>query len=328
MELIKNTKIERSKDKTLDLSVVVPIYNEADNVERLYKSLEEVLSKLDKNYEVLLIDDGSTDGTTDKLAEIHERNPKYKVIQFRRNYGQTAAMSAGFDYSAGNVIVTIDADLQNDPKDIPKILEKMEEGYDVVSGWRKDRKDPFLTRKVPSKIANWLVSILAGIHLHDYGCTLKAYSKDVVKNVQLYGEMHRYIPALASWIGINVTEIPVSHHKRKFGKSKYGLSRTPRVILDLITLKFLLSYSTRPIQIFGSIGIITAFLGFLIALFLSYVKLVQKQSIGDRPLLLLAVLLIFLGFQFISMGLLGELVVRTYHETQNKPIYFIKKILE
>jgi len=328
LELIKNTKIERSKDKTLDLSVVVPIYNEADNVERLYKSLEEVLSKLDKNYEVLLIDDGSTDGTTDKLAEIHKRNPKYKVIQFRRNYGQTAAMSAGFDYSAGNVIVTIDADLQNDPKDIPKILEKMEEGYDVVSGWRKDRKDPFLTRKVPSKIANWLVSILAGIHLHDYGCTLKAYSKDVVKNVQLYGEMHRYIPALASWIGINVTEIPVSHHKRKFGKSKYGLSRTPRVILDLITLKFLLSYSTRPIQIFGSIGIITAFLGFLIALFLSYVKLVQKQSIGDRPLLLLAVLLIFLGFQFISMGLLGELVVRTYHETQNKPIYFIKKILE
>ncbi len=328
MELIKNTKIERSKDKTLDLSVVVPIYNEADNVERLYKSLEEVLSKLDKNYEVLLIDDGSTDGTTDKLAEIHKRNPKYKVIQFRRNYGQTAAMSAGFDYSAGNVIVTIDADLQNDPKDIPKILEKMEEGYDVVSGWRKDRKDPFLTRKVPSKIANWLVSILAGIHLHDYGCTLKAYSKDVVKNVQLYGEMHRYIPALASWIGINVTEIPVSHHKRKFGKSKYGLSRTPRVILDLITLKFLLSYSTRPIQIFGSIGIITAFLGFLIALFLSYVKLVQKQSIGDRPLLLLAVLLIFLGFQFISMGLLGELVVRIYHEAQNKPIYFIKKILE
>ncbi len=328
MELIKNTKIERSKDKTLDLSVVIPIYNEADNVERLYKSLEEVLSKLDKNYEVLLIDDGSTDGTTDKLAEIHERNPKYKVIQFRRNYGQTAAISAGFDYSAGNVIVTIDADLQNDPKDIPKILEKMEEGYDVVSGWRKERKDPFLTRKVPSKIANWLVSILAGIHLHDYGCTLKAYSKNVVKNVQLYGEMHRYIPALASWIGINVTEIPVSHHKRKFGKSKYGLSRTPRVILDLITLKFLLSYSTRPIQIFGSIGIITAFLGFLIALFLSYVKLVQKQSIGDRPLLLLAVLLIFLGFQFISMGLLGELVVRIYHEAQNKPIYFIKKILE
>lgn len=325
---MKNTKIESNKDKTLDLSVVIPIYNEAKNVEKLYEKLEEVLSKFDKSYEVLLVDDGSTDGTTDKLTEIHKRNPKYKVIQFRRNYGQTAAMSAGFDYSAGNVIVTIDADLQNDPKDIPKILEKMEEGYDVVSGWRKDRKDPFLTRKVPSKIANWLVSILAGIHLHDYGCTLKAYSKDVVKNVQLYGEMHRYIPALASWIGINVTEIPVSHHKRKFGKSKYGLSRTPRVILDLITLKFLLSYSTRPIQIFGSIGIITAFLGFLIALFLSYVKLVQKQSIGDRPLLLLAVLLIFLGFQFISMGLLGELVVRIYHEAQNKPIYFIKKILE
>ncbi|MBU2597933.1 MAG: glycosyltransferase family 2 protein [Actinobacteria bacterium] len=320
--------MERNEERNLDLSVVIPVYNEADNVERLYKSLEEVLSKLDKSYEVLLIDDGSTDGTTDKLAEIHKRNPKYKVIQFRRNYGQTAAISAGFDYSAGNVIVTIDADLQNDPKDIPKILEKMEEGYDVVSGWRKDRKDPFLTRKVPSKIANWLVSILAGIHLHDYGCTLKAYSKDVVKNVQLYGEMHRYIPALASWIGIDVTEIPVSHHKRKFGKSKYGLSRTPRVILDLITLKFLLSYSTRPIQIFGSLGIITAFLGFLIALFLSYVKLVQKQSIGDRPLLLLAVLLIFLGFQFISMGLLGELAVRTYHEAQNKPIYFVKKILD
>jgi len=204
----------------------------------------------------------------------------------------------------------------------------MEDGYDVVSGWRKERKDPFLTRIVPSKIANWLVSILAGIHLHDYGCTLKAYSKDVAKNVQLYGEMHRYIPALASWIGINVTEVPVSHHERKFGKSKYGISRTPRVILDLITLKFLLSYSTRPIQIFGSLGIITGFLGFLIALFLSYVKLVQKQSIGDRPLLLLAVLLIFLGFQFISMGLLGELAVRTYHESQNKPIYFVKKILD
>jgi len=328
LELIKNTKIERNKDKTLDLSVVIPIYNEAKNVEILYEKLEEVLSKLDKSYEVLLVDDGSTDGTIDKLAEIRKRNPKYKVIQFRRNYGQTAAISAGFDYATGDVIVTIDADLQNDPKDIPRILKKMEEGYDVVSGWRKERKDPFLTRIIPSKVANWLVSILAGIHLHDYGCTLKAYSKDVVKNVQLYGEMHRYIPALASWIGINVTEIPVSHHKRKFGKSKYGLSRTPRVILDLITLKFLLSYSTRPIQIFGSIGIITAFLGFLIALFLSYVKLVQKQSIGDRPLLLLAVLLIFLGFQFISMGLLGELAVRTYHEAQNKPIYFIKKILD
>ena len=325
---MKNTKIKNNKDETLDLSVVIPVYNEAKNVKNLYEKLEEVLLKLDKSYEVLLIDDGSTDGTTDKLAEIHETNPKYKVIQFRRNYGQTAAISAGFDYAIGKVIVTIDADLQNDPKDIPKVLEKMEEGYDVVSGWRKERKDPFLTRIIPSKVANWLVSILAGIYLHDYGCTLKAYSKDVAKNVQLYGEMHRYIPALASWIGINVSEIPVSHHKRKFGKSKYGLSRTPRVILDLITLKFLLSYSTRPIQIFGSIGIITTFLGFLIALFLSYVKLVQKQSIGDRPLLLLAVLLIFLGFQFISMGLLGELVVRIYHEAQNKPIYFVKKIFD
>ncbi|GAG62739.1 unnamed protein product, partial [marine sediment metagenome] len=197
MELIKNTKIERNKDKTLDLSVVIPIYNEAKNVENLYEKLEEVLSKLDKSYEVLLVDDGSTDGTIDKLAEIRKRNPKYKVIQFRRNYGQTAAISAGFDYATGDVIVTIDADLQNDPKDIPRILKKMEEGYDVVSGWRKERKDPFLTRIIPSKVANWLVSILAGIHLHDYGCTLKAYSKDVVKNVQLYGEMHRYIPALA-----------------------------------------------------------------------------------------------------------------------------------
>jgi len=328
LQISKNSKIERNEERNLDLSVVIPIYDEAKNVEKLYEKLEEVLSKLDKSYEVLLVDDGSTDGTIDKLAEIRKRNPEYKVIQFRRNYGQTAAISAGFDYATGDVIVTIDADLQNDPKDIPRILKKMEEGYDVVSGWRKERKDPFLTRIIPSKVANWLVSILAGIHLHDYGCTLKAYSKDVAKNVQLYGEMHRYIPALASWIGINVTEIPVSHHKRKFGKSKYGLSRTPRVILDLITLKFLLSYSTRPIQIFGSIGIITAFLGFLIALFLSYVKLVQKQSIGDRPLLLLAVLLIFLGFQFISMGLLGELAVRTYHEAQNKPIYFVKKILD
>ena len=328
MKISKNSKIERNRERNLYLSVVIPIYNEAKNVKNLYEKLEEVLSKLDKSYEVLLIDDGSTDGTTDKLTEIHKRNPKYKVIQFRRNYGQTAAISAGFDYAIGDVIVTIDADLQNDPQDIPKLLEKMDEGYDVVSGWRKERKDPLLTRIIPSKIANWLVSILAGVNLHDYGCTLKAYSKDVAKNVQLYGEMHRYIPALASWIGINVAEIPVSHHKRRFGKSKYGLSRTPRVILDLITLKFLLSYSTRPIQIFGSIGIITAFLGFLIALFLSYVKLVQKQSIGDRPLLLLAVLLIFLGFQFISMGLLGELAVRTYHEAQNKPIYFVKKIFE
>jgi len=325
---MKNTKIESNKDKTLDLSVVIPIYNEAKNVEKLYEKLEEVLSKFDKSYEVLLVDDGSTDGTTDKLTEIHKRNPKYKVIQFRRNYGQTAAISAGFDYAIGAVIVTIDADLQNDPKDIPKILKKMEDGYDVVSGWRKERKDPFLTRIIPSKVANWLVSILAGIHLHDYGCTLKAYSKDVAKNVQLYGEMHRYIPALASWIGINVTEVPVSHHKRKFGKSKYGLSRTPRVILDLITLKFLLSYSTRPIQIFGSLGIITGFIGFLIALYLSYVRLLLRQPIGDRPLLLLAVLLIFLGFQFISMGLLGELAVRTYHETQNKPIYFVKNMFD
>lgn len=325
---MKNTKIESNKDKILDLSVVIPIYNEAKNVEKLYEKLEEVLSKLDKSYEVLLVDDGSTDGTNDKLAKIHKRNPKYKVIQFRRNYGQTAAISAGFDYAIGDVIVTIDADLQNEPKDIPKLLKKMEDGYDVISGWRKERKDPFLTRIIPSKVANWFVSILAGIHLHDYGCTLKAYSKDVAKNVQLYGEMHRYIPALASWIGINVTEVPVSHHKRRFGKSKYGLSRTPRVILDLITLKFLLSYSTRPIQIFGSLGIITGFIGFSIALYLSYVRLILRQPIGDRPLLLLAVLLIFLGFQFISMGLLGELVVRTYHESQNKPIYFVKKIFD
>ncbi len=318
----------RQETGEVDLSVVVPVYNEAESLEPLYHRLQEVLDQMNRSYEVLLVDDGSSDGSLEKMKSIHAENNRFKIIQFRRNFGQTAAIAAGFRFARGKVVVTIDADLQNDPQDIPSILEKMEEGYDVVSGWRKNRHDKFLTRTLPSVCANWLISQLTGVHLHDYGCTLKAYTKDVVKNIDLYGEMHRYIPALASWLGVSVAEVPVTHHRRKYGRSKYGLSRIVRVLLDIIALKFLLSYSTRPIQVFGLVGLVSAGLGFLISLYLTVERLFFDKPLANRPLLLLGVLLIFVGLQFISMGLLGEMTVRTYHEAQNKPIYLVKRIIK
>jgi glycosyltransferase involved in cell wall biosynthesis len=311
----------------MDLSVIIPVFNEAQNLRPLYEQLKAALDASTAEYEIIAIDDGSRDDSFAILKELHQQDTSFKVIRFRRNYGQTAAFAAGFDLAQGDVVITMDADLQNDPADIPLLLNKMAEGYDVVSGWRVVRKDPFLTRRLPSMIANWLISTVTGVHLHDYGCSLKAYRQEVVKGVQLYGELHRFIPALSSWMGVEVAEIPVQHHARRFGSSKYGISRTIRVILDLITVRFLLSYSTRPIQIFGGLGLLSFGVGAMLGVYLSYVKLALGQDIGSRPLLLLAVLLMLVGVQLVSMGLLGELVVRTYYEAQGKPIYSVREVL-
>jgi glycosyltransferase involved in cell wall biosynthesis len=310
------------------LSVVIPVYNEKENISFLYENLNKVLPSLGKKYEVLLIDDGSIDGTFNELLKIHEQNNNYKIIKFRKNFGQTPAMSAGFDYANGEIIITLDADLQNDPQDIPLLLEKMNEGYDIVSGWRINRQDKTVSRKLPSKIANWLIAKLTGVKIHDYGCTLKAYSRDVVKNIELYGEMHRYIPAVASWMGISVAEVPVHHHSRKFGKSKYGISRTIRVILDIIILKYLLSYSQKPIQIFGLIGLFTGSVGGVITIYLIIMRLFFNAALSSRPLFTLSIFMIFIGVQLITMGILGELLMRTYHEASGKPTYAIRNILD
>lgn len=310
------------------MSVVIPVFNEEKNVKPLYQQIIKSVEKLGKNLEIIFVDDGSTDDTFKILQELHKEDKRLKIIRFRKNFGQTAAISAGFDYSKGNIIVTLDGDLQNDPDDIPLLIDKLKEGYDIVSGWRHKRKDPFLSRRLPSMIANRLISLVTNVKLHDYGCSLKAFRKEVIKNIRLYGEMHRFIPAVASWIGVSVTEVKVSHRAREQGKSKYGISRTITVLLDLITVKFLLSYSTRPIQIFGLIGIVSSTIGGIILIYLSFIRLVLEEPIGGRPLLLLGVLLFFIGVQFISMGLLAEIQARTYHESQNKPIYVVKEILE
>lgn len=313
----------------IELSIVIPLFNEEESVEPLYAQLKEVLEPLGRSYEVIVVDDGSTDRSFERLKGLHAQDKRLRVIRFRRNFGQTAAFAAGFEHARGRVVVTMDADLQNDPADIPRLLEKLEEGYDVVSGWRVERwKSAWLTRRLPSVVANYLISKTTGVYLHDYGCSLKAYRSEVVKNINLYGELHRYIPAMASWMGVSVAEIPVRYRSRQFGRSKYGLSRTTKVILDLLTVRFLLSYSTRPIHIFGALGLAMSGVGGILGLYLSGVKLIQGKDIGDRPLLLLAVLLMVLGVQMITMGLLGELVVRTYHESQGKRIYVIREILE
>jgi glycosyltransferase involved in cell wall biosynthesis len=311
----------------VEISVVIPLYNEVENIELLYQQLKPVLEALDKTYEIVLIDDGSTDGTFLILKRLQAADPRLRVVRLRRNFGQSAAFSAGFDLASGQVIVTMDGDLQNDAADIPLLLAKVEEGFDVVSGWRIKRQDVFLTRRLPSMIANALISKVTRVRLHDYGCSLKAYRSEVLKNVRLYGELHRFIPALASWMGIQVAEVPVEHHARKFGRSKYGLRRTFRVILDLLTVKFLLDYATRPIQIFGLGGMLSLTIGTALGIYLVILRLVYHQGLRDRPLLLLVILLIVLGVQLITMGLLGEMVVRTYHETQSKPIYMIKEVL-
>ncbi len=325
----KNIKVSgKSPGKKMNLSIVIPVYNEEESVGRLYTGLNKTLSKLKIKYEVILIDDGSTDGTYNELKKINKKNSFYKIIRFRRNFGQTSAMSAGFHYSIGEVIITLDADLQNDPKDIPAILKKLNEGYDIVSGWRRERKDKAVSRRFPSIVANKIISRLSGVYLHDYGCTLKAYRKEVIENIELYGEMHRYIPAVASRMGVSVAEIPVTHHSRKYGKSKYGISRTIRVILDIITIKFLLSYSQRPIQIFGLLGLLSGSAGFIITAYLIIMRIFFNQSLADRPLFILSIFMIFIGIQLITMGLLAEINMRIYHEAQDKPTYVIRDIIQ
>ncbi len=310
----------------MTISVVIPVYNEEENIKLLHERLKEVLETLNMDYEILFVDDGSTDQSLSILEEIHAKDEKVTVLSLRRNFGQTAAFAAGFDFARGDIIVTMDGDLQNDTADIPKLLELIKNN-DLVSGWRKKRKDPFFTRRLPSIVANWLISKVTGVKLHDYGCSLKAYRRDVIKNLKLYGEMHRFIPAVASWYGVRVAEVETVHHRRRRGKSKYGIGRTIKVVLDLITVKFLQSFSTKPIQFFGPVGVMCGFLGFLISLYLTVDKLFFGRNIGSRPLLLLGVLMIIVGIQLIGMGLLGEMIVRVYHESQRKPIYVIKKIL-
>jgi glycosyltransferase involved in cell wall biosynthesis len=312
----------------MDLSIVVPVYNEEENIASLYQQLTAVLEPLGRDYEIICVDDGSSDRSFAMLAELAERDPRIKVIQFRRNFGQTAGFSAGFDYAQGDVVMTIDADLQNDPASIPLLLDKMDEGYDLVSGWRANRQDPYLSRRLPSMIANWLIAKTTGVQVHDRGCSLRAHRREVVKQMRLYGELHRFIPDMASWVGVTMAEVPVNHRPRRFGKSKYGISRTFRVILDLITVRFLLSYSTRPIHIFGSLGLLSFLVGLGMGIYLSVLKLATGQEIGGRPLLMLSVLLMLVGVQMVAMGLLGELIVRAYHESQNKPIYTVRQIID
>jgi glycosyltransferase involved in cell wall biosynthesis len=319
-----NMMIPPTSGDDIDVSIVIPLFNEVENVRLLYQQIKRVIEAGDTKYEVILVDDGSTDGTYEALEELQSQDSRLRLIRLRRNFGQSAGFSAGFDYALGKVIITMDGDLQNDAEDIPRLLAKIDEGYDVVSGWRVKRQDVFLTRRLPSMAANKLISRVTGVKLHDYGCSLKAYRADVVKNVKLYGELHRFIPALASWMGIRVAEIPVNHNPRKYGQSKYGINRTIKVFLDLITVKFLLNYATRPIQIFGLVGLLSLGGGTLLAIYLTIDRLFFRHPLSNRPILLLAILLIMLGVQLITMGLLGELVVRTYHESQHKPIYMVR----
>jgi len=307
--------------------VVLPVLNEEDNLHPLYQELKGVLEEMGVQYEIVFVDDGSTDRTHTILKELKAADQHIRVIRFRRNFGQTAALAAGFDHAEGDVIVTLDADRQNDPRDIPKLVDKLKEGYDLVNGWRYSRQDPFLNRRLPSMIANKIISFTTDVKLHDYGCTLKAFTREVARNLGLYGEMHRFIPAIASWMGISIAEVKVNHRPRVSGESKYGISRTIRVILDLVTVKFLLSYSGRPLQFFGLFGLICGAAGMIITALLTIQRLFFGIPLADRPLLLLGILLIFMGLQFITFGLLGELQTRAYHEAQNKPIYVIREIL-
>lgn len=313
--------------KCPEVSVVAPLLNEQDNIHALYEQITETLAGK-YEYEMVLVDDGSTDKSFEMLAELQKSDPRVRVIRFRKNFGQTAALSAGFAHCRGEIVIALDADLQNDPADIPKMIDKLNEGFDVVSGWRKKRHDKFITRLIPSQMANWLISRITGVRLHDYGCTLKAYRKEVLDATNLYGEMHRFIPAHASWSGARIAEIAVNHRPRVAGEAKYGLARTWKVVLDLITVKFLGSYSTKPIYIFGGLGLLSAFGAVVFGLIVIYEKLSHGTDMSGNPLLILTAVLIITTVQFILMGLLAELLVRTYHESQNRPTYVIKEILE
>jgi glycosyltransferase involved in cell wall biosynthesis len=306
------------------ISVVVPLLNEIQNLDDLHRQLSAALRATGRSYEILLVDDGSTDGTREALLDLEDRDPAVRAILLRRNFGQTAAFSAGFDRARGDVVVTSDGDLQNDPADIPALLAKIDEGFDLVCGWRRLRHDP-LSKRVPSWLANRLISWATGVHLHDYGCSLKAMRAEVVAGLRLYGEMHRFIPAVASWMGVRLAEVPVNHRPRTRGQSKYGIGRTVRVVLDLFTVKFLLSYGTRPAHLFGLMGLAFGATGSAILAYLAYVRLFEDTAIGGRPLLLLGALLFLTGVILVNFGLMGELLVRTYHESQGKPIYAVQE---
>jgi glycosyltransferase involved in cell wall biosynthesis len=310
-----------------DVSVVVPIKDEVESIPHLLDAIASTMQGCNLSYEIICVDDGSSDGSPQLLKEQAESRNDLKSVILRRNYGQTAAMAAGFNYATGKVIVTLDADLQNDPADIPMLLEKLAEGYDMVSGWRQKRQDKALTRLLPSKIANWLIRRITGVRIHDYGCSLKAYRSELVADMNLYGELHRFLPALAYIEGARIAELPVRHHARKFGQSKYGLSRTFRVMMDLLTIAFMKTFLTRPMHVFGLLGLGSIFSGGAIGLYLTFVKLVFHENIGDRPLLILAVLLLVTGVQLFCFGLLAEVLMRTYHESQGKPIYRVREVI-
>lgn len=314
------------KSEIRKISVAIPIYNERENIPILVEKLKEVLEGMGYEWEIVFGDNASNDGSFEILKELHGRDRRIKVVRLSKNFGQTGSLSAALDYASGDVVITMDGDLQNDPADIPLFLDKIKEGYDIVSGWRYERKDP-LTKRIPSKIYNWLASKLTGVKLHDFGCTFKAMRREVVKNLRLYGEMHRYIEALASEMGVRIAEIKVRHHPRKYGKTKYGASRILKGFLDLLTVKFLLSYSTRPLHLFGIPGLILAALGVITGGYLTF-QWFMGASIWGRPLLLLAILLVIVGVQFVAIGLLAEMIVRSYYESTGKKIYYVKEILD
>jgi glycosyltransferase involved in cell wall biosynthesis len=308
-----------------ELSIVVPVQNEQGNVQPLYEQITKSLEELGRTYEIIVVDDGSTDDTYPRLARIAADDTRLKLVKLRRNFGQTAAMAAGFDRASGEIIVPMDGDLQNDPTDIVRLLDKLDEGYDVVSGWRRDRQDNAV-RRFPSRIANWLIGRVTGVRLHDYGCTLKAYRADVIAETRLYGEMHRFLPALASQAGARITEIPVTHHPRVSGQSKYGLRRTFKVLLDLLTVKFLSAFSGKPSYMFGGSGVLLCFLGTLFVIWTAYERIFEGVYVYRQPALLVGVFLFTIGFNLIFLGLLAELIVRTYHESQSKPTYTVREL--
>jgi glycosyltransferase involved in cell wall biosynthesis len=320
-------ELRAGQSEAPDISVFLPVYNEEPNLPPLHAKLNEALGKLGRSAEIVFVDDGSTDGSLKILREIAAKDARVRVVALKRNYGQTAAMAAGIDAASGRVLIPMDADLQNDPADIVRLLQKLDEGYDVVSGWRKNRQDKLVTRKIPSMIANRLISWIGGVPLHDYGCSLKAYRRESLQDVKLYGEMHRFIPIYASWAGARVAEIPVEHHARTMGKSKYGLSRTLKVVFDLMTIKFMASYQTKPIYVFGSFGMLAFLISILAGLYALFLKLFHKADFVQTPLPILAIVMFAVGIQFLLMGLLAEMLVRTYHESQSKSIYAVRERL-
>ncbi|NEQ74484.1 MAG: glycosyltransferase family 2 protein [Okeania sp. SIO2D1] len=319
--------LHKSSPTQLDISIVTPIYNEVDSIPQLLETISTTLRENQLTYEIICVDDGSQDGSTKLLTELAQKRTDLKAVILRRNYGQTAAMAAGFKYATGKVVVTLDGDLQNDPADLPLLLSKLDEGYDLVSGWRKNRQDDAVTRLLPSKIANWIIGKVTGVNLHDYGCSLKAYRLELIADMNLYGELHRFLPALAFIEGARITEIPVNHYARRYGKSKYGLGRTFRVVMDLLTVFFMKKFLTRPMHVFGMLGLVSGGVGLFLGIYLTTLKLGFNEDIADRPLLILVVVLLLAGLQLFSFGLLAELLMRTYHESQERPIYRIREIV-